>query len=231
VSDTPAWATFAERAVYLPEADALVLADFHVGRDAVSNVALPLGERADLTERLAALLDEFAPATVVFAGDVLHVHGSVPDGTRQTVRALETAVTEADAELRVARGNHDSMLDSLGVDTEAAVELDDGTVVCHGHEEPSTAAERYVVAHEHPTIRVEGKRHPCFLYGPGEHDGADVLALPAFTRLAAGTLVNGLTPGTSLSPLLRSPNDFRPVVVSDGDPLAFPRLADLRGHL
>ncbi|WP_232687490.1 metallophosphoesterase [Halobacterium zhouii] len=231
MTDPPSWATFAERAVYLSDADALVLADFHVGRDAASNVALPLGERADLTERLHALLGEFAPSVVVFAGDVLHVHGSLPDGAEATVRALVDAVAEAGASLRVARGNHDTMLDSFGVDVDAAVELADGTVVCHGHEEPTADAERLVVGHEHPAIRVEGQRHPCFLYGPGEYESADALVLPAFSRLAAGTLVNGLTPGSSLSPLLRDPDDFHPVVVSDDDPLVFPRLGDLRSHL
>lgn len=231
MSDTPAWATFGERAAYLPDADALVVADFHVGRDEASNVALPLGEHSDLVQRLRDLLAAFDPGTVVFAGDVLHVHGSVPESARRTVRELEATVTEAGADLRVARGNHDAMLDAVDLDGEAAVNLDDGTVVCHGHEHPPTAGDRYVVGHEHPAIRVEGKRHPCFLYGPGERDGGDVLVLPAFTQLAAGTLVNGLTPGTSLSPLLRDPDGFRPVVLSDGDPLAFPPLADLRGAL
>lgn len=231
VSDTPSWVEFGERAAYLPDADALVLADLHVGRDAASNVALPLGERGDLLDRLGALLEEFDPATVVVAGDLLHVRGSVPEGARDTVDAIERAVRDADAEFRVVRGNHDAMLDAVGVDAEAAVELRDGTAVWHGHEDPPVAADRYVVGHEHPAVEIEGTRHPCFLHGPNQHEGADVLVLPAFTRLAAGTLVNGLTRDESLSTMLSNPDGFRPIVVSEGETLAFPALGELRGLL
>jgi putative SbcD/Mre11-related phosphoesterase len=231
VSDTPSWLAFGERAAYLPEADAVVLADVHVGRDAASDVALPLGERVDLVKRLDALLDEFEPATVVVAGDLLHVHGTVPDGVRGTVDAIETAVRGADATLRVVRGNHDSMLDSVGIDAEESVVLPDGTAVWHGHDDPPVDAGRYVVGHEHPAVEIEGTRHPCFLYGPRQHGGSDVVVLPAFTRLAPGTLVNGLRRDDSLSSMLSDPDGFRPVVVSEGETLAFPALGDLRGLL
>lgn len=231
MSDTPSWVEFGERAAYLPAADAVVVADFHVGRDAASNVALPLGEHDDLVDRLDELLASFDPATVVIAGDLLHVHGDLPDGTRETVEAVQSSVSDADAALRVVRGNHDTMLDAVGIDGEAAVELADGTAVCHGHEDPPVDADRYVVGHEHPAVEIEGTRHPCFLHGPKQHDGADVLVLPAFTRLAAGTLVNGLRRDDSLSSMLSNPDGFRPVVVSEGETLAFPALGDLRGLL
>jgi len=231
VSDTPSWLTFGERAAYLPDADALVFADVHVGRDAASDVALPLGERADLLDRLDALLGEFEPATVVVAGDLLHVRGGVPDGVRETVEAIEAAVRDADAAFRVVRGNHDSMLDAVGVDAEDAAVLADGTAVCHGHDDPPVDARRYVVGHEHPAVEIEGARHPCFLYGPRQHDGSDVVVLPAFTRLAPGTNVAGLRRDDSLSSMLSDPSGFRPVVVSEGETLAFPALSEFRGLL
>jgi len=231
VSDTPSWAEFGERAAYLPDADALVLADVHAGRDAASDVSLPLGERADLVERVDSLLAEFDPGTVVVAGDLLHVRGNVPEGTAETVEALADAVGETGASYRVVRGNHDTMLGSVGVDAEAYVELADGTVVCHGHEEPPVEASRYVVGHQHPAVEIEGQRHPCFLYGPSQRAGSDVLVLPAFTRLAPGTLVNRLSAGAAVSPLLADPTGYRPVVVSGGEALGFPALGDLRGLL
>lgn len=231
MSDTPPWATFGERAAYLPDAEALVLSDLHVGRDEVSDVALPLGERADLVERLEELLDEFDPEEVVFAGDLLHVHGNVPVGVQDTVAPLETAVGDAGASLHVVRGNHDTMLGAVGITAEESVELRDGTVVCHGHEHPPVDAPRYVVGHQHPAVEIEGQRHPCFLYGPNQHDGSDVLVTPAFTRLAAGTPVGGLGAGAAVSPLLADPDGYRPIVVSDGETLAFPALGELRGLL
>jgi len=231
VSDIPPWAAFGERAVHLPGPDALVLADLHVGRDAASDVALPLGERNDLRERLDALLAEFSPELVVFAGDLLHVHGTVPDGVRDTVDDLVAGVADAGAALRIVEGNHDAMLDAVDVAAESFVELDDGTVVCHGHELPHVDATLYVVGHQHPAVEIEGQRRPCFLYGPDQHEGRDVLVLPAFTRLAPGTLVNGLTDGAAVSPLLAEPDGFRPIVVSEDEALGFPALADLRGLL
>lgn len=231
MSDTPPWAAFGERAVYLSDPDALVLADLHAGRDAASDVALPLGERDDLRERLGSLLAEFGPGTVVFAGDLLHVHGTLPDGVRDTVDDLVAAVEDAGATLEVVVGNHDTMLEAVGLDAPEFVELADGTVVCHGHELPPVDAERYVVGHQHPAVEIEGQRRPCFLYGPDQHEGADVLVLPAFTRLAAGTLVNGLRDGAAVSPLLAAPDAFRPIVVSEGEALGFPALGDLRGLL
>ena len=231
MSDTPSWVEFGERAAYLPAADAVVLADLHVGRDAASNVSLPLGERDDIVDRLGRVLATFDPSTVVVAGDLLHVHGSVPEGARETLDAIASTVEDAGADLRVARGNHDTMLDAVGVDAVDVVELADGTAVWHGHEDPPVDAQQYVVGHEHPAVEFEGTRHPCFLHGPNQHEGSDVLVLPAFTRLAAGTLVNGLTRDDSLSSMLSNPDGFRPVVVSEGETLAFPALGDLRGLL
>ncbi|SEW02507.1 metallophosphoesterase family protein [Halobacterium jilantaiense] len=227
----PDWVEFARRAAYFPAADALVFADVHVGRDAASDVALPLGEHEDLLDRLRAHLDDFEPGRVVLAGDLLHVHGSVPDGVRDTVDDLRAAIEASGATLDVLEGNHDTMLDAVGVDAVDHAELSDGTVVAHGHEPPPRDASRYVVGHQHPAVEIEGQRHPCFLYGPGQYAGGDVLVLPAFTRLAAGTPVESLSDGTAVSPLLADPSGYRPVVVSEGEALGFPALGDLRGLL
>lgn len=231
MTQTPDWVEFAPRAAYLPAADALVFADVHAGRDAASDVALPLGEHDDLLDRLSAHLDRFEPARVVVAGDLLHVHGSVPEGVRETVEGLVAAVEEAGGTLDVLRGNHDTMLDAVGVDAVDHVELTDGTVVCHGHEAPPDGGTRYVVGHQHPAVEIEGQRHPCFLYGPDQYADSAVLVLPAFTRLAAGTPVESLSNGAAVSPLLADPSGYRPVVVSEGEALGFPALGDLRGLL
>lgn len=223
---------YAERAAYLPDADALVLADLHVGRDATSPVELPLGERADLRRRLGDLLDRFSPATVVLAGDVLHSFDSLPDGVADTVADLEAAVADAGADLIVTPGNHDTVLDAA-TDAERTDEhaLADGTVVCHGHQTPDTPADRYLVGHEHPAIVLEGRKHPCFLVTDTGPNGASLVVLPAFSRLARGTVVNRMSTRDCLSPAIPDLGSCRPVVVSDGEALEFPPLRDLREHL
>lgn len=238
----PLEADFRDRAVYLPAADALVCADLHVGRDASSTVELPLGERDDLLERVESLLAAFEPAEFVVAGDALHSFDGLPRGVEETVGALADAVADAGAEFVVATGNHDTMLDSLAsgpAGERIATVVDEyplhgaDAVVLHGHEPPTTDAGLYICGHDHPAIRIEGKRHPCYLYGEGVSGGADVLMLPAFNRLAAGSLVNRARGTDFQSPLVGRPGAFRPVVRDDDaeETFWFPPLAEFRSML
>ncbi|WP_424014661.1 metallophosphoesterase [Halorubrum xinjiangense] len=243
---------FAERAVYLSDADALVVADLHVGRGEASAVSLPLGERADLVDRLGRLLDRFDPATVVVAGDVVHTFDHVSDRAREALDALRDRCEAHGAALELVAGNHDAALADawdgaireelvLGRSGDRGADVGDAhrTVVCHGHEAPSTAADRYVIGHVHPTIEIEGDRRPCVLRGEGTYRGADLLVLPAFTRLASGVAVNGMGTAAFDSPLVTDADRLAPVVVDvppdgadggseGGEPLRFPPLGEFR---
>lgn len=223
---------FAERAIYLPSADALVVADLHIGRDERSAVTLPVGEREDLHDRLKALLERFDPATVIFAGDVLHEFRGASVATGRSLEQLATCCRKADAAPTLVVGNHDPLLPSIWRETvHDAVRLSDGTVVCHGHEEPETGGDRYVIGHDHPVIEIEGTRRPCFLWGPEEYRGADLLVLPSFTRLAAGVPVDRLARRGFQSPLVTDGKALQPIVVDDGEPLTFPPIGELQSLL
>jgi putative SbcD/Mre11-related phosphoesterase len=226
---------FRDRACYLPAADALVLSDLHLGRAAASNVEFPLGERADLTDRIDALLAEFDPEEAVIAGDLLQAFDRVPHGVPETVERLCATVSDHEADLVVTPGNHDSLIDAV-YDGHAPEEyrLPDGeTVVCHGHEEPTVDAERYVVGHDHPGIEIEGLKRACYLVGEDHYRGADIVMLPAFTHLAAGVTINGMRTGDFASPLVTDADAVRPVVRDPdaGETLSFPALGKLRSHL
>ncbi|WP_434522492.1 metallophosphoesterase [Halorubrum sp. AS12] len=229
---------YAERAVYLPAHDALVVADLHVGRGEASAVSLPLGERADLADRLGALLDRFDPETVVVAGDAVHTFERVTDRAAETLRALREACSARGAALELVAGNHDAALatawdgpvrEALAMeDGGDSTELPRTTIVCHGHEPPSTPADRYVIGHVHPTIEIEGDRRPCFLSGAGTYRGSDLLVLPAFTRLAAGVPVNDAATAGLESPLVGDAAALAPVVYDSdrAEPLRFPPLGE-----
>ena len=223
---------FLPRSVFLPDADALVVADLHVGRSEASDVAFPLGERRDLLDRLGALLTRKGPATVVFAGDVLHRFETVSERSSETVAELAAVCREAGSDPVFVRGNHDPMLDTIRDDARDAYVLAENprTVVCHGHQEPSLDAERYVIGHDPPAIEIEGQRRPCFLDAPAAYEGADVLVLPAFSRLAAGVEVNDAQGSDLQSPLVRDLGDVRPILYDDGseEALTFPPLASFR---
>lgn len=221
-------AAFRDRAVFFPSAGTLVLADVHLGRDRASNVELPLGERADLLERLGALLDRFAPEEVVVAGDLLHSFDRVPRPVERTLSSFRARIADAGAALVVVEGNHDTMLGSL---LEAGSECTVGdALVSHGHDAPDSNASLYVIGHEHPAIAIAGRKRPCYLVGPAAPAGR-VLVLPAFTRLAPGTDVSRTR--RFRSPLLGRPGEYRPIVRDEeGDEtLWFPPLSEFRAML
>ena len=273
--------SFADRAVFLPNADALVLADVHLGRGVASNVEAPIDAAEAVVDRLESLVERFEPREVVVAGDLLHSFSRLPLTVRRTIDALESAVDDAGAELIVVAGNHDTMLESIADDFASGLRLtndsrrtddqltdgsprtddqltdgsprteyqlaDGETVVCHGHERPETAARRYLIGHDHPALSVEGRKLPCFLYGPGVFDcaelgssargiddaddaAADVLVLPAFSKLARGTTVNSQRSRDFQSSLVTDADAFHPVVrdVQAGETLWFPPLGDCR---
>lgn len=223
---------FRDRAVYLPAADALVLADLHLGRDTTSNVELPLGEPEELPDRLAALVAHFDPAEVVFAGDVLHAFSRVPEGIEDTLSTLHTIVDDAGGCLTIVRGNHDTMLETVtAIEPVEARRLPDGeTTVIHGHEIPEESAARYVIGHDHPAVVIEGRRLPCYLLGEASYQDGDVLVLPAFNRLAAGTVINRMADEDFQSPLLTGVDAFRPIVRDESadETLVFPPLERFR---
>ncbi|MFC6717987.1 metallophosphoesterase [Natrialbaceae archaeon GCM10025810] len=223
-----------ERAVYVPDAQALVCADVHLGKARGSNVDAPLDDAGDALSRLESLLDRTAPETVVVAGDLLDSFSRIPLEVKRDVDAVTDLVADAGASFVVTPGNHDTLLSSA-YDGETAREyrLDDGeTVVCHGHERPETEThvERYVIGHDHPALSVEGRKVPCFLYGPNAYEGVDVLVLPAFTRLARGTTVNAMYGRDFQSPLVSDADRFHPAIRDDSSDrtLWFPPLGKCR---
>ena len=212
--------------------DTLVLADCHLGKGE-ANVEFPIGDTTDVLDRFDALLADVSPARVVVAGDLLHSFSTIPLSVREAVDGLRDAANEHGAEMIVAPGNHDVMLDAVwDGPTREEVRVGD-TVVLHGHEPPETDAERYVVGHDHPTIVIEGRRRACYLVGENCYRGSDVVVLPAFNRLLAGVVVNEMRAGEFMSPLITDADAFSPVVVDEeGDEtLAFPDLGALREHL
>ncbi|WP_251344034.1 metallophosphoesterase [Haloplanus halophilus] len=224
------------RAAYLPATATLVVADPHVGRADAANVGPLLDERADLRTRLAAAISATDPATVVFAGDLLHRFGAPTDRAVDALRDLAGLVRTAGARPVAVAGNHDGGLhDAWPGPVHDAHRLPDGTVVCHGHEVPGTDAERYVCGHVHPAITVAGRKRDCFLRTGASRD-RPTLVVPAFSTVAAGVRIERLERVDS--PLVPDLDAVRPGVVEAGageegadGALWFPPLDDLRPHL
>ena len=231
---------YRSRALWMPDAATLVISDLHIGRDEASNVQLPLGERDDLLERIQTHLRELTPETVVVAGDIFHRFEGATSDNRRTLAALVDACSDVDATCIFVRGNHDTGLDSTYNTTvvdsytvEGLTAESPKTVICHGHTEPTITAERYIIGHDHPAITIEGQRHPCFLSIPDSYQEANIIMLPAFSRLAAGVSINTASGNDFQSPLITRLEDARPTIYDEqaAESLSFPPLRSLRTML
>lgn len=221
---------YRDRAVYFPAPETLVVADLHLGRAASSSVEANLGEHDDVTGRFTALLERYQPEEAVVAGDLLHSFSTLPRGVLESVTALKKAARSRGIRLVVTPGNHDAMLEKVWEGPTVDEYQLGEWIVCHGHKTPDTDAGGYVVGHDHPSIKIEGQRRPCFLYGDGVYRGADLLVLPAFTPLAPGVAVNRIGASDFQSPLVVDADALQPVVrdAADDETLVFPPLGEFR---
>jgi DNA ligase-associated metallophosphoesterase len=172
----------AERAVYWPAREMLLVADPHFGKAASFRklgVFVPGGTTLEGLSRLDRLIDRFTVTSVVFLGDFLHAK----EGRNQTTFAAlaEWRETHRDIHMRLIRGNHDKRAG------DPPSEVGIGCVDGPQHELPFAFAhhpvrlpDAYVLAgHIHPCAVLTGparqrERLCCF------HFGESVGVLPAF---------------------------------------------------
>ena len=175
----------AERAVFLPEAATLLVADAHIGKAQSFRrlgVPVPSGTTADGLARLTALLQATDARRIVFLGDLMHAASGRSAAVLSTVAAWREA--HGAVELLLVRGNHDRHAgDPPGdwrvqcVDEPFHLPSLPGLGLAH---HPHAVAGSYVLAgHVHPAAVLGGRAHqrlrlPCFHFGP------QVGLLPAF---------------------------------------------------
>jgi uncharacterized protein len=171
-----------QRAVYLPEHRALLVADAHIGK-AVSfrrlGVPVPGGTTSETLSRLSEAVDATAARRVIFLGDLLHSSRSRAAATWAAVARWRDA--HAELQLTLVRGNHDSHAGDpppeWGVHCVNEPFRLGGLALCH---HPQAVAGAYALAgHIHPAVVLGGRanerlRLPCFHFGP------KVGVLPAF---------------------------------------------------
>ncbi len=164
----------AERAVYWPGEETLLVADPHFGKAAafrVSGIPVPSGTTGDALERLTSAVLRTCARKVTFLGDLLHAKAGRSKGM------FDALATWRDAHPRVevvlVRGNHDRAAGDppkeLAIECVNSPHRAGPFVLAHY---PIASADGYVLAgHVHPCVRLYGAgrqrvRLPCFVFGP-----------------------------------------------------------------
>ena len=183
-----------QKAVYLPEHKALLLADLHFGKVnhfRKAGIAVPLKANEKNTESLIELLQETKPERVIFLGDLFHSHYNEEWEVIGQVAAHFKPVL-----FQLVLGNHDILSDhqyqrhGFSLHTQLTV----GNLLLT-HEELNRVPAKYynLSGHVHPGVRLNGKGRqalvlPCFYFG--KRKGL-LPAFGSFTGLATLRPKNG----------------------------------------
>jgi putative SbcD/Mre11-related phosphoesterase len=164
-----------------PTERAAVIADVHLGYEWARGAAgdsILAHSLYETVERLSLLLSRSPINRLVVAGDL--VESLRPCArTASDLERLAGWLDEKQVELVLLRGNHDRSLGggSGTFDVAETLVLAGWTI---GHGDRPIRAERSIVGHHHPCLRVAGRSAPCFLVGSRR------MILPAFSANAAG---------------------------------------------
>jgi metallophosphoesterase superfamily enzyme len=175
----------ASGALWMPDARTLLLADVHLGFGWALRRRGHLGPVTDggVGRKLADLVAELSPETVVFLGDLVHAPRPAPqerDMVERILRALPPRLV-------VVIGNHDRgfVRDYPELAVEVCAEWSHGGVVAVHGDKQLPVAEHVIAGHLHPAIGVVDhagatRKVPAFVAG------RNVTLLPAFSPFAAG---------------------------------------------
>ena len=183
----------ADRALYWPRKQRLLIADLHLGKGdtfRAAGIPVPTGGTTHDLRRVDALLQATGAQALWILGDFLHArrHPAVDEAWR----ALRDA--HGKVAFGVVPGNHDRALDAgiAGVDVIAEDTVEPPFVFRHAPPQDAEANHHVICGHVHPVLRLPGVgRQPVFWLQPG------MTVLPAFSAFTGGHAVRR-TPGTGL---------------------------------
>ncbi|TBV08341.1 ligase-associated DNA damage response endonuclease PdeM [Phytopseudomonas dryadis] len=189
----------ADKALYWPAAEALLIADLHIGKAATYRALgqpVPHGTTAGNLQRLDALLARYPCRRLILLGDFLHARQAQGAATLAALRRWRER--HAGLDIVLVRGNHDRRAGdpaaALAIETLAEPCLLGPFALQH---EPTPHPSHHVLAgHLHPVFRLRGRgrqqlRLPCFCLDEG------VTLLPAFGAFTGGMAIHA-APGRRL---------------------------------
>ncbi|MFQ6033842.1 MAG: metallophosphoesterase [Candidatus Bipolaricaulia bacterium] len=202
-------------AVHLPEQEALVIADLHLGYEEAlhrAGVLVPRQHRRLIEERLMRILEhlEPRPRRLVINGDLKHRFAPLfGDEWREAQKFLEF-LRGRFAEVVLLRGNHDVNIEYL-VERDSGLKVqdllrEDRLLLLHGDRRPRSreleGAELILIGHEHPAVGLRSVAGRIEIYKAfllGEYHNKKLLVQPSFNLLVQGS---DLARERAISPLI-----------------------------
>lgn len=198
IAGSEAW-LLADKALYWPAGEALLVADIHFGKAAAYRALgqpVPRGTTTSNLQRLDAMLAQYRCRQLIFLGDFLHARQSHAPATLAALHAWRER--HAGLDILLIRGNHDHSAGdpppTLDIRVVAEPCLLGPFALQH---EPTPHPSHHVLAgHVHPVCVLRGRgrqrlRLPCFCL-----DERSTL-LPAFGAFTGGMQVSA-QPGRRL---------------------------------
>jgi DNA ligase-associated metallophosphoesterase len=174
----------ADRAIYWPAQDTLIIADLHLGKGETFRsfgIAVPRGGTDHDLQRLARLIAATGAARLLILGDVLHGARTQGDWLQDWCAFLAAHPTLA---VEAVIGNHDRAINRASLDIALLGEQVEWSGIALCHEAPRSGLPS-ISGHIHPVVKLPGepRRIPVF-WQHGAH-----LILPAFSAFTGGYLV------------------------------------------
>lgn len=213
----------AQPALYLKALDAIVIADLHLGYEAIqveSGVFVPRVQYEKTMKIVEEVADKQRASTVIVLGDVKHEFSETGYHEFKEVLDFLEFLKGKFKRVVVIKGNHDNFV--IRMTNKAGVELFEelrmnGFLFTHGHEMPGSTQgyDCIVMGHEHPSIALfdeelrTKEKVKCFLYGvvkgagKRELNGKKIIVMPALSYFAYGSDVNVTPRSQFLSPILK----------------------------
>jgi putative SbcD/Mre11-related phosphoesterase len=236
--------------VYLPKIDALVIADLHLGIELSlfdEGTYIPIDQYEIMHKTIENLNNKYNPTLIIINGDFKHEFARASHQEWHELKGLIQSLTQLGVRLEIVRGNHDNYLKTVlsrqGKTLREPYFITSDYLFMHGHQSlqevfKSTIPDVkwIVLAHEHPAIELQddtGGKHKFKCYLKGRWEEYHILVLPAFSPFASGTVVNKIDQSQILSPVLKEMKleEFRPLVMDNGELLTFPTIGELDKHI
>lgn len=227
---------------FVKELSALVVADLHLGYEAITakrGALLPQVNLRGITESLAEAIEKRKPKQIIVDGDIKNEFSKVEEAEFNELYDFINFAKDKKVKLVLIKGNHDNFVErykepfNLSIYRQEARMKD--CLFFHGEEPPNALndANVLIMGHEHPSLTVYNsvgrqERLKCFLYG--KYKKRNLLVMPAMNYFTFGTPVNIEPKCNLLSPIFKHVDIDRmhALAIGYGSTLDFGTVGQLR---